>query len=430
MLPICGIIKWKGFFFKNDNGTFLFPLFPCSMFSTADEWCRVLNANLNTIIVVLSQFECLGNLVFSVYIDCLFLLSKASSWKSSSLRFFLTLTSFFFILFLNSCFTRWPEKRQLLFTSAKEKQRNENFVLILFSRLLLTMNDIRVSFAFLTPKSVDCCYGGGSSDSVCSSTSLEEYCDGGSSLRNVLIKLLEFEAGCSRVFRATCPVNAPMSTIFDALRRCGSCERSDFVAFEPVAASSGEKMRLTVSKVLSSHDTIPFFSFCQRTDVYRSGSSRSVKWLAVNIFVSATDGELFTGHVPFLVPLTATDFTKAAVLTAVAEVLCMNAECKAALRQCAVLSCSCDGRRLTLEGPFLDASAADQVALIYNAADVGDVVVVSAPWHRNALKGQAPIVQGVLTRRFVQDGVVMYDIKELNTAVVMERLTCTQFVPL
>ncbi|KPI85500.1 hypothetical protein ABL78_5461 [Leptomonas seymouri] len=291
------------------------------------------------------------------------------------------------------------------------------------------MCEVQVSFAFLTSRTVECCCNVSSSSKV-SSRASQLRCADHSSRRVVHVKLLDFEAGCSRAFCVSCPVSADICALFDALSRSENASAVEYVGFVLATCSSGSRTHLAVSRILSLQDSIPDFLLCQRVSPEERLKRSFIRWLVVNVFVCSGDGELFVGHVPVLVPLTAEDVGKAAVLVATARVLCLSAECEALLRNCVVVACSNNGRKLTMEGPWQDACGAEQVAVIYNAAEVGDVVVVSAQWHSSADRGRTPIVQGVVTRRYVQDGLMLFEVKEVDTSVVMERLTCTQFVPL
>ncbi|KPA84166.1 hypothetical protein ABB37_02236 [Leptomonas pyrrhocoris] len=291
------------------------------------------------------------------------------------------------------------------------------------------MGEIQVSFAFLSSRTVDYCCNAGSSADLSSSASQFRIPEV-SSRRVALVKLLDFESGCSRAFRASCSETADVGAVFDALRRSENSNAVEFVGFELMSFFPGNYTHLNVSRVLSPHDPIPDFFSCQRVRLGQRLKFSVTRWLVINTFVCSNDGELFVGHVPFLVPLTAEDVSKASILSAVARILNLNTECEALLRNCIVLACTNDGRKITIDEPLQDGCGADQISIVYNAADIGDIVVVSAQWHASSHKGPAPIIQGVVTRRFVQDGMLLFDVKEMDTAVVMERLSCTQLVPL
>jgi hypothetical protein len=291
------------------------------------------------------------------------------------------------------------------------------------------MCNVRVSFAFLTPGSIDCCCAGGLSLEADGHNSQlrDRHCLG---RQDVIVKMLDFGAGCSRVFRVSCHNDANVGTVLDALQGSENTQTVGFTAFELASDLTGKGPRLVISKVLSNHDPVPSLLFCQRVELRQQLNCVLTRWIAVNVFVCCNDGELFSGHVPFLVPLSGEERTKLAVLASAARMLRLSMECEDVLHRCAVLACTNVGRKLMINEPLSDGCKADQVAIVYNATEVGDVVVVSTQWHADARRGQTPIVQGVVTRRFVEDGVMYFDVKEMDTALVMERLTCVQFVPL
>lgn len=294
------------------------------------------------------------------------------------------------------------------------------------------MNDIRVSFAFLTPRSLECCFG--------RSPSLT---DGGSSQRDVddvsdnipcrvvHVRLLDFEGGSARVLRVSLWRDAVMGELYDALRRDEVRKNANFVCFELAKGTPRHGTSLAISRVLKRDDWIPTVVFAQH--VWQGPDPAFVKqqkWVAVNVLACGADGEIFLAHIPFVVPLAPEELSRTALLASVAQVLCLSSECEEQLRSCVVLACRFDGQRITLEEPLLGNFVGEQVAIMYNSFDIGDVVVVAAQWYRGTKRSQTPIVQGVVTRRFVQDGVLFFDVKEVDTSVVIEKLSCVQLVPL
>lgn len=291
------------------------------------------------------------------------------------------------------------------------------------------MYEIKVSFAFLTAQTINCCCDENRSALASSQASEVRHQDESIHFQAV-IKLLDFEKGCSRVFLADCTENAVIGDVYESLRRFEGAATANYVAYTLFSSPSGTQTHLIVSKTLSLSDSIPPALFCQQLPQRCPNTLFITRTLVVNVFVCNIDGELFVGHVPFLLPLTAGESTQSTLLASVARILCLSSECERLLGNCVVLSCSSNGRHLSMDEMYRDDWRGDQIAIIYNAVDIGDIVLVGAQWHADARSAQVPVVQGVVTRRYVQDGLMFFDIKEIDTGVVMEKLTCTQFVPL
>ncbi|TPP50353.1 hypothetical protein CGC21_17680 [Leishmania donovani] len=212
------------------------------------------------------------------------------------------------------------------------------------------MADVKVTFAFVTPRSINCCAAAQCNDE--STVDVSETLSGAPQhdLRAAIIKVLDYDTGHSRVFCMT------QVTTF---RMC----------------SSARKLQRLVN--------VP-------------GAS----------------------------------ITKDGICSSLCALLRMGLECERYLRSCALFCCTVERKSIVLRDPFHDGGCPSQVAIIYGAVDVGDVVLVSAALPCAAVEARPSVLQAVVVRRFAEDGVTLYDVKEVDTAVVLEGLTCTQLVPL
>ncbi|KAG5478785.1 hypothetical protein CUR178_05363 [Leishmania enriettii] len=292
------------------------------------------------------------------------------------------------------------------------------------------MGDVRVSFAFVTSRSLNCC-----ASTHCAEESAIGVSEPRSEAllnhsRDAILKVLDYDTGCARVFRMTHPRGASMRCVYESLADVVAANTGEVICYTPPPMSAGGVLSLCAMKVLEPADEVPDVLFCQKAAVPRRSAVSLSRWLLINVLMSGSDGVLTVGHVPCAVPVAVSFITRDGVFSSMCALLKMGLECERQLRDCALFCCTAEEKSLVLRDPFFDGACPSQVAIIYGVVDVGEVVLVSAPLLPSVSKASSSVLQAVVVRRYAEDGVTLYDVEEVDTTLVLERLTCTQLVPL
>ncbi|CBZ27136.1 conserved hypothetical protein [Leishmania mexicana MHOM/GT/2001/U1103] len=292
------------------------------------------------------------------------------------------------------------------------------------------MGDVKVTFAFVTSRAINCCEAAQCNDK--STADLSETLSGApqNDLRAAIIKVLDYDVGCSRVFCMTYPYGTRMRSVFESVADAMSASASEMVCFAPPPMAADRVLRLCAMRVLEPGDDVPDVVFCQKAASPRRAAVALSSWLLVNVLLCGNDGVLSVGHLPCVVQVPGVSITKDGICSSLCALLRMGVECERHLRSCVLFCCTAEGKSIVLRDPFHDGGCPSQVAIIYGAVDVGDVVLVSEALPSSAVEARPSVLQAVVVRRFAEDGVTLYDVKEVDTAVLLERLTCTQLVPL
>ncbi|KAK7198372.1 hypothetical protein NESM_000796500 [Novymonas esmeraldas] len=292
------------------------------------------------------------------------------------------------------------------------------------------MSDVRVTFAFLTPPTVQCCTAPVVDHEERAERSRSESqmtrCDS----RTAVIKVFDYDAGVARAYHLEYPRGTTMRGVYALLAETLGAGAGGTVCVALPSVSHDRAMRLLITRVLEAADDVPDVLFCQKAAPPYRGPASSPYWLIVNVLICGNDGSLLVGHVPCLVPTAGAAVTRDGVCADLSALLRMGVECERHLRECALFCCVAERKSIVLHDPFYDGASPSQVAVLYSAVDVGDVVLVSSPRYRSANVTRPSVLQGVVVRRFVEDGVALHDVREVDTAVVLEGLPCTQLVPL
>ncbi|KAG5504318.1 hypothetical protein JKF63_04763 [Porcisia hertigi] len=292
------------------------------------------------------------------------------------------------------------------------------------------MAGVKVTFAFVTPGTINCCGAIERNEELTVDVSRAPSEELQHESRTAILKVFDYDTGYARVFHITHPIGTKMRAVHESLADAMAARASEMVCFSPPPLSSEHVLHACAMKVLEPTDTVPEVVFCQKAAVSRQIIGAFSGWLVVNVFLCGTDGALSVGHLPCLVQVPCASITKDSVCTSLCALLGMGPECERRLRGCALVCCTAEGRSIVLRDLLSDGACPNQVAVLYSAVDVGDVVLVSAPLRRSDLRAGSSVFQAVVVRRFVEDGVTLYDVKEVDTSVILERLTCTQLVPL
>ncbi|CAC9488889.1 conserved hypothetical protein [Leishmania infantum JPCM5] len=292
------------------------------------------------------------------------------------------------------------------------------------------MADVKVTFAFVTPRSINCCAAAQCNDE--STVDVSETLSGAPQhdLRAAIIKVLDYDTGHSRVFCMTYPHGTRMRSVCESLADAMAASAGEMVCFTPPPMPADRVLRLCAMRVLEPGDNVPDVLFCQKAAAPRQCAVALSSWMLVNVLLCRNDGVLSVGHLPCVVQVPGASITKDGICSSLCALLRMGLECERYLRSCALFCCTVERKSIVLRDPFHDGGCPSQVAIIYGAVDVGDVVLVSAALPCAAVEARPSVLQAVVVRRFAEDGVTLYDVKEVDTAVVLEGLTCTQLVPL
>ncbi|KAG5478591.1 hypothetical protein LSCM1_05993 [Leishmania martiniquensis] len=292
------------------------------------------------------------------------------------------------------------------------------------------MADVRVTFAFVTSSSIDCCAFTQCDDEPTANAS--EPLSGGllNHSRVAIVKVLDYDTGCARVFRMAYPQGACMRSVYNALADAMAARLSEVICFAPPPLSAEGSLTLCAMNALEPADDIPDVLFCQKAAVPRRSTAPLSRWLVVNVLICGNNGALAVGHVPCLVQVAGDSINKDEICNSIRALLRMGLECERQLRSCAVFCCTVEKMSVVLRDPFMDGTDASQVAILYGAVDVGEVVLVSAPLLCSVVEARPSVLQAVVLRRYSEDGVTLYDVKEVDTALVVKRLTRVQLVPL
>ncbi|CAJ1025624.1 hypothetical protein, conserved [Leishmania shawi] len=292
------------------------------------------------------------------------------------------------------------------------------------------MGDIKVTFTFITSVAINCCEAAQWNDESTVDVSERRAEAALHNSRTAVLKVLDYDIDCARVFCMTYSHGTRMRSVYESLADAMATSANEMICFAPPPMSAERVLRLCAMRVLEPVDDVPEVLFCQKAAVPCSGAVAVSRWLLVNVLLCENDGALLVGHLPCVVQLTGTSITKDGICSSLCTMLKMGVECERHLRGCELFCCTTEKKSIVLHNSFCDGACPSQVAIIYSAVDVGDVVLVSTPLARSVVEERPSVFQAVVVRRFAEDGVILYDVKEVDTAVVLERLTCTQVVPL
>ncbi|GET88643.1 hypothetical protein, conserved [Leishmania tarentolae] len=292
------------------------------------------------------------------------------------------------------------------------------------------MSDVKVTFAFVTSGSIACCSAAHFNDESTAEGLATLSGATKHDLRATIVKVLDYDTVCSRVFRMSYPHGTRIRSVCGSLADVMGASVSEMICFTPPPMPTDRVLRLCAMRVLEPGDDVPDVLFCQKAVVPRRGAVGLASCLLVNVLVCGNDGMLSVGHVPCVVHVADAFITKNGICSSVCALLRMGVECERQLRSCELFCCTVEGKSIVLRDLFYDGGHPSQVAIVYGAVDVGDVVIVSVTQPSSAVEARPSVLQAVVVRRFVEDGVTLYDVKEMDTSIVLERLTCTQLVPL
>lgn len=283
--------------------------------------------------------------------------------------------------------------------------------------------DFTVSFSFVTPRHILTCphpKRSAEQRAAHDSTATVE-AELPRTVRTTTVKLLHTQTESAQLFSFEYDADDRMSSVYRALyQRCS--DAGPLVCYAPLLTQGLLSIGLGVDHVLTDRDPIPPIVFCQEL-AYPRPLEESSPWTVVSILVLTPQGDLAPAHVPLLAATR--DLLNVDAVYDHVKRLCGTSTAETHfLRGCPVVRCCLSGRSILVEEPFDSAAPSPHIAVVYPAAEVGDVVAVRE-------KGSPqPPRQGVVLRRRVSDAVVLYDVQELITATVLTGVLCTRVIPL
>lgn len=290
---------------------------------------------------------------------------------------------------------------------------------------------VKVTFEFITSTTAHCCAAAGAREGFVDFDAAEHASDVTPTVpRRAVLRVFDYDAGCTRVFGVTFPGDAVMAAVYEALPNATGASTGDVVCFAPAPTTGDHALCVASLRVLATCDAVPGLFFCQKAAALRRSVAAAFQWVVVHLLVCDCDGSLSTGHVPVVVPVAAAPAAAEQVRIGIAALFDMGVECREVLRECQVVGCSVEGKTILLREPCDDGPVPRHVAVLFSAVDVGDVVLVSEPCRRPVLATRRTVVQAVVVRRRVEDGLVLCDVQEVDTDAPLDGLSCVQLVPL
>lgn len=183
-----------------------------------------------------------------------------------------------------------------------------------------------------------------------------------------------------------------------------------------------------VSHVLHGSDAIPDVVFCQCTISYGSVDINVKRqWLVVNVLLLRASGDPIIGHLPLVIPFTASITSEMCVRQIVSLCRCSWKHTDYMLAHAFMMTCNIHRGQIILHSMADHIASASQVALVLPPIEIGDVVCLDA--HDATEKTCIP-EQGVIVRQRVKNGVALFDVQCMHTYSIREGVTCLHVTPL
>lgn len=293
------------------------------------------------------------------------------------------------------------------------------------------MEDVKVTFSFIScQERILCEYN----HSITEENAQQATCDDVPSCVFLcsVVKVYDFEKRRAGTFMISCDTGTTVQKVFDALTSSDSSLVSgrSLVCYAPSFDSVTDDFFPCSPGLLKPLDLLPSVAFLQTVESQVEGSRTDLQRILTNIVICSSDSTVSVGHVPFVVEFPLGGHTKHGICASIARLHRMCRESLDFLKTCPLVSCSVGGNQITLGGPADTGECLDQLALVYPLLNVGDVVIVDLQQQFLSSNRPSSVVQGIIVRRFMECGIVLYAVKETDTSVVVEELTCLQLVPL
>ncbi|RNF00811.1 hypothetical protein TraAM80_07395 [Trypanosoma rangeli] len=182
-----------------------------------------------------------------------------------------------------------------------------------------------------------------------------------------------------------------------------------------------------IKKVLHPEDDAPRLVFCQ--EVFLPFHNPAHCWGVVNVVVLQHHGSLVPGYIPLVVHRSSLQ-SKEALQEQIRQLCCASPAEANYMKSQPFLNCAVSAGLMDLVSFFDscndDSTALPQIAVVYPALAPGDLVCVDM-LDRMSRRFS---VQCMIKCSRQKDGILCYDVEEMEVGYILEGLTCVQVLPL
>ncbi|CCW68233.1 unnamed protein product [Phytomonas sp. Hart1] len=206
---------------------------------------------------------------------------------------------------------------------------------------------------------------------------------------------------------------------------CESVTHSRCIVCYTLMRKKGMCFSPFVEKILLPDDSIPEVVFYQYISPSLS-KCVELKWVIVNFLVFLRSMKLVPGHL-HLIGGFSTSPTKEELLQYVASHLTTTHFDIYFLRSCPVTTVTVTHEDVTIEDEYCPSSNVQQAAILLPLIEQGDVVRVSIS---DGGAQSCRTMQGVIQSSRIDNGMISYDVQNVDTYEVLCGLNCMQVIPL